>query len=157
MATIEDLVLTLSRDTQNRVMIKVTYTAHFMTTEVEGGIWFYESARLHRREGVRDDLRTRPESDPPDIDIFEFDSSTPEMNAGTAVDGRIKRSLERTLGTEDLKKLLKTGREHVYVFVTLQPMGIAGDVKGIELDLVDVGDPGDESVLTKQFQPGEPG
>ena len=154
MAKIEDLVLTVSRNTDNQVSVKVTYIIHFSETERQRRIEFAEMVKLWEREGIRDD--TPPQyagvqpPNPPDRAVTEWynvrvgaeDPIYPTGGELGPIRGieKLPRAWEKTLTTNELKALRDPGREHPYVTVVLQPNGVTGDSKISEL-AIDIGDP----------------
>jgi len=153
MAKIEDLVLTVSRNTNNQVAIKVSYTIHFSDTERSKGILFSETVKLSEREGFRDDdparyVVTPAGPNPPDravtlwysVEIGAEDPAVASPPGPPKGVEKLTRSWEKTLTPDELTKFRDPGREHPYVTVILQPNGIAGDSKIAEL-AIDIGDP----------------
>jgi hypothetical protein len=144
MAMIYDLVLTLSKSTDGTVGVKVSYTATFSTIETSlEFLEFYDAVAIHQRKGVRDDVRPPGAAgDPDDVMVATFATGGNFTPFG-AKDGKIVRSFERPLTSDELATLREVGREHPYVTVTLRPVDIALAQESVELDQIDIGDPGE--------------
>lgn len=166
MATIEDLVLTVSRNTNNQVAVKVSYTIHFSEMDRYLRVPYNESVELWEREGVRDVDMNDPLSfymmnitpSPPDkpdktdrfvsgiCDGYVGPDPTLANPVWDVISGpivgveKLLRSWEKTLTAAEVTQLRDPGREHPYVRVGLHPMGIKKDSKTVEL-VIDIGDP----------------
>jgi hypothetical protein len=143
MASIENLVLTLSRSSDGTVGVRVRYTAVFGPEErsIEG-LRFSDNAYLIERKGLRDDARGfEMFTDAPDTNVAWLNMGG-FFSPSDAKDGKVERSAERDLTDEELGKLREVGREHAYVGVQLQPVGIEAAFKVAEVE-IDIGDPGE--------------
>ncbi|MBA3735894.1 MAG: hypothetical protein H0W90_11995 [Actinobacteria bacterium] len=66
-----------------------------------------------------------------------------QIKASDAKDAKLERSFEKVLTGAELSKLLQVGREQLYVVIDLKLVSFSGDQKIVELDAIDVGDPGE--------------
>jgi hypothetical protein len=148
MATVEDLVLTLSKSSDGTVGVKVSYTATFNAYESSlEGLEFNDIVWIYERKGLRDDKRGfagEAFTDPADEGIVRMNDgdSAGSFKTSEAKDGKIVRSFEKNLTSDQLSKLRQAGREQPYVVVDLRPKGIDADQKIVELE-IDIGDPGE--------------
>jgi hypothetical protein len=152
MAIIRDLVLALSRDSDGRVGVKVTYTAEFTPAETGQKVKYVERFYFLKAVGKRDWDFGPPPGDPKDVPIF---STEDYFNASTAdADDKLKRSFEKTLTDSEVATLLEPGHEHLYLLASLTGVEISGDQKTVEVTDVDVGDPSGPKVILVPPPPG---
>jgi len=161
MPKITSLVLTMSRDSNGVVAAQVDYTLNYTGPEAMANLSFEESALLLQRVGARDPafLQTLPaaqagarlivsttQGDSSDELVTVLYKITSHPNADgvppTPNGGRVQRTNRLVLSGDVLAKLLKPGREHPYLLVTVIPTEVMSDIQIAEVD-IDVGDPGD--------------
>jgi hypothetical protein len=152
MATIHDLVLTVSRDSEDRVGIKVTYAVDFTSLEQSVKVVFDENVVLYESVGQEDAfeimvadwivptawVRNRWAKGAPDLPIANLYQGT--LTASKS--GSANRTVERWLTPAELSKLRQSGREHPVVVVEVLPQNVTPDIDVAHVD-IDVGDPGE--------------
>ena len=150
MATIEDLVLSVSRNTKDEISVEVSYTVHFTFTERCLNLPFSELIYLYEREKIRDDKVTiaTVSEDVPDKTIAQIAHAKVMPDPANPNDREwkdrevesVKRSWKKTLSTGELANLRRVGHETPYVVVRLELQDIGTDRKLAELE-IDIGDP----------------
>lgn len=143
MPKIEDLVLSVSRNSLEKVSVKVAYTATL--TQFESAVralQFAESIKLYKKRGTRDDVADPHSNDYKDVLVATWTPNTP-FNASDAVNGKVARSFEHELTSTEVDILRVSGRESPYVIVEVHPFRIDTDSKLAEVRDIDIGDPGE--------------
>jgi hypothetical protein len=148
MATIDDLVLTVSRDSHAQVAVQVTYTPGYTSSEWATGVQWDWRVQLVRLVGEHDPAEAvvsgvfKPEGEASDVVIATLASEV-DIHAPTLTPTVLPpTTITHVLSTPELDRLRVLGREHVYVLVSARPMAINPAFAYAAVD-IDVGDPGE--------------
>jgi hypothetical protein len=162
MPSINNLDLTMSRDTNGVITARVDFELQFSQFEIDAKVSISERVALVRQIGDLDrwDLGAggpvQSQGNQGDATVAvlssgDVDAASLGLSAGAA--SSVTRSFTHVLSYAEREVLLEVGRDHPYAVVSVVPKGLSADLKLAAVEMLDVGDP--ETVTTVDVG-GEP-